>query len=149
MGYRSDVRIVTTRDGFEKLKDFNNKYLKEKDWKYGSLIDSLDVFEKSKNACYMGWNNIKWYDGYKEYEDVNAIMEGLDYLKKQDYSYRFARIGEEYTDIDSEYYDSINKDGQDLEFPYIDRSFDDDYTLYYMDNGKVPNHSEIVNDLNL
>ena len=27
MGYRSDIRIVTTKDGFEKLKEFVKKYL--------------------------------------------------------------------------------------------------------------------------
>ena len=30
MGYRSDIRIVTTKDGFEKLKEFVKKYLEEK-----------------------------------------------------------------------------------------------------------------------
>ena len=124
------------------------KYLKDKNWEYGNLLDSLNVYHDDKKSVYLGWNGIKWYDGYPEYEDVNSIVEGLDYLKKEDCSYRFARIGEEYTDIDSEYYDSINKDGEDLDYPYVDRSFDDDYFIKCLTNEEdTKNRSEIVNDL--
>ena len=34
------------------------------------------------NAKYFGWNNVKWY-----YDDVDFIMDGLQELKKKDYSF--------------------------------------------------------------
>ena len=51
MGYRSDIRIVTTKDGFEKLKEFVKKYLEEKklDIKEYNLLEELDTKADGKN----------------------------------------------------------------------------------------------------
>ena len=43
MGYRSDIRIVTTKDGFEKLKEFVKKYLEENT--YTLLEEASDLKE--------------------------------------------------------------------------------------------------------
>ena len=63
MGYRSDIRIVTTKDGFEKLKEFVKKYLEEKklDIKEYNLLEELDTKADGKEQCYFGWNGLKWY----------------------------------------------------------------------------------------
>ena len=107
MGYRSDVRIITTKRGYDELRKFTDKYAK-----------------------YIGWNSIKWYEyGGSDYEDVNAIMEGLQHLKEQDLSYRYARIGESYDDYDEHYYESENEEEQDLEYPSMERYFDDEYVI--------------------
>lgn len=128
MGYRSDVRIMTTRKGFNKLKDYTTKYLKDKN-SYGNLLDELDVNEETKYAKYIGWNSIKWYEGY---EDIDAIMDGLDYLEENDYSYRYARIGENYDDYEEKYYESEKEEEQDLEYPSMTRYFEDDYITHQM-----------------
>lgn len=129
MGYRSDVRIMTSKKGFEKLKEYTDKYLKDKDYKYGNLLDECDISEETKYAKYIGWNNIKWYE-YSDYTDVDAIMNGLDYLKNEDYSYRYARIGESYDDYEEHSYESeFYEDEQDLEYPSMERYFDDDYVI--------------------
>lgn len=147
MGYRSDVRIITTRDGFKKLKTYTEKYLKEKNWKYGNLMDYFDVNYNDNKCNYFGWNGFKWYDGSPDYEDVNAIVKGLEHLAKNDISYRFTRIGEEFTDIDTYSYDS-EKDNEYLDYPYVDRSFDDNYFIKCITNEEdTKNRSEIVNDL--
>lgn len=135
MGYRSDVRIMTSRKGFDELKKFTDKYLKDKNYTFGNLLDQLDLNKETKYAKYIGWNSIKWYECCgSDYVDVNAIMEGLQHLKEKDFSYRYARIGESYDDYDEHYYESEKEEEQDLEYPSIERYFDDDYVI---DNMKL------------
>ena len=126
MGYRSDVRIVTSKQGFEKLKEYVEKYLKEHNEKY-NLLENLDTDIKNDNECYFGWNSIKWYDFDAFYEHVRAIMHGLDRLQENEYSYRYAILGENNDDYEEQYYEG-NRDGEEyLEFPSLIREFDDSY----------------------
>ena len=133
MGYRSDVRIVTSKKGFEKLKEYVEKYLKEHNEKY-NLLENLDTDIKNDNECYFGWNSVKWYQ--YSYKDVDAIMYGLDYLEENEYSYRFARIGEYNDDYEDLYYDSNKEDEKNIEFPYLIREFDDGYMERMIKNSK-------------
>lgn len=139
MGYRSDIRIVTSKEGFEKLREFVIKYLeKEKiDIKEFNLLDYLDVKSEGKNQCYFGWNYVKWYEN--DYKEVDAIMEGLEYLENNNFSYRYIRIGEDKEDYDEKYYDG-DKENIYLEYPNLIREFDDDYVINYLEE---PLKSEI------
>jgi hypothetical protein len=138
VGYRSDVRIIVSKDGYEKLKEYVKEhalqYAKE-DYDY-NLLNHISVRFKSYDdkQVLIGWNYIKWYDDM--YEDVKIIMNGLDFLEENDYSYRYARIGENYDDISEHYYDS-DKEGY-LDYPSILRCFED------TDNGfvEVENNDE-------
>lgn len=132
MGYRSDVRIMTTKKGFDELKKYTEKYLKDKNYTYGNLLDDLEINEETKYAKYFGWDSIKWYDGCEGFEDVDAIMDGLNHLQKNNYSYRYARIGEDYSDYDEFNYESEIEDEQDLEYPSMNREFDDDWVIQQM-----------------
>ena len=60
MGYRSDIRIVTTKDGFEKLKEFVKKYLEEKklDIKEYNLLEELDTKADGKEQY--EWYKLSW-----------------------------------------------------------------------------------------
>ena len=129
MGYRSDVRILTTRKGYKELRKYTDKYLKDKDYPYGNLLNNLDVDEETKYAKYIGWNCIKWYENCDGYESVDAIMNGLNHLADNNYSYRYARIGENYDDYDELSFESELEEEQDLEYPCMDRCFDDDYII--------------------
>ena len=42
MGYRSDIRIITSEKGFEELKKFVTKYLKEHNEDY-NLLENCDI----------------------------------------------------------------------------------------------------------
>lgn len=139
MGYRSDVRIVTSKKGFKVLDDYVKKYLREHDknrnW---NLLKSPKIKKETPYTTYIGWDCLKWYE-YSDYVDVDAIMTGLDYLKENGYSYRYSRIGENYDDYDEKYYESENEEEQDLIYPSIIREFDDDYIfqeLEYQSNLK-------------
>ena len=112
MGYRSDVRIITSKKGFEELKSFVNKYLGERDCNY-NLLNSLEIENNKGDQIYFGWDYIKWYDGFDGYEDVTAIVEGLDYINEKGYGYRFARLGEDYDDYEEKYDDGDNEDWLD------------------------------------
>lgn len=132
MGYRSDVRIITGVEGFKKLQEFVENYLKERklDVKEYNLLNSLDIESKGKEQIYFGWNYVKWYEG--DYPDVDAIMDGLDYLEDNDYSIRYMRIGEDREDYDDRYFDG-NKEEVNLEYPTMTREFDDDYVMNYLE----------------
>ena len=122
MGYRSDVRIITSKKGFEELTGFVKKYLGE-GYKY-NLLDSLEINEDRGDQIYFGWNYLKWYDGFAGYENVTAIEEGLEHLAESGYGYRFARLGENYDD-----YEELNDDGDNedwLDWIYVTRKFDDE-----------------------
>lgn len=127
MGYRSDVRIVVSKEGYELLKEFVEYYLKDNVKKEEinemNLLKSVDIKTEGKNQVYLGWNYLKWYDGYNE---IDAVMKGLEYLKDKDMSYRYARIGEDFTDFEEDNYDS-KTDNLDLSYPAVERYFDDSY----------------------
>lgn len=134
MGYRSDVRIMTSKKGFEELRKYTENYLAGKNWKGGNLLDDLDVDKETTIAKFMGWNQIKWYTDWEEYyADVMAIEKGLDYLEDKQYSYRFARIGENNDDYEERYFDGENDENYDLEYPSMIREFDDEYVKEQMD----------------
>ena len=38
MGYRSDVRIIVSKEGYKELNDYVNKYLKNKNFPYQENI---------------------------------------------------------------------------------------------------------------
>ena len=136
MGYRSDVRIVTTRKGFDELKKYTEKYLKEKNYTFGNLLDDLDLNHETRTAKYFGWNSIKWYEDCEGYEDVDAVISGLSHLEKNNFSFRYARIGEDYSDYEEIYFDSTKKVEQGLEYPWLNRNFDDESIITRMNNTK-------------
>lgn len=137
MGYRSDVRIITSKRGYEALKNYNNKYLKKLNAIDYSLLDISNIYGKSKNMICIGWDNIKWYEDC-DYKGVDSIMNGIKYLKDNDYSYRFSRMGEYYDDVYEDLFDSKKREKIDLPYLYIERKFEDSYIadVMYKDNIK-------------
>ena len=128
MGYRSDVRIVTSKKGYKELMkniaDYYKKNNVPKEYQY-DLINHVNINCENKYQKYFGWDNIKWYS----YPDVNAIEEGLHRLEEKDLSFRFARLGEDYGDYEEYYHDSSNEKEPVLEWPYVQRYFDDDEVI--------------------
>lgn len=128
MGYRSDVRIVVSKEGYELLKEFVGYYLKDNVKKEEinemNLLKDIDIRAEGKDQVYLGWNSLKWYDGYK---DVDAIMEGLNYLEDNERSYKYMIIGEDYTDVEEMSNDGEKDKDTYLEYPSMIREFDDDY----------------------
>lgn len=124
MGYLSDVRIVTSKKGYEVLDNYVKKYLRDREisrtW---NLMKQCNFMKKTENEVCFGWNSLKWYE---EYEDVKAVMSGLNNLRKNDYSYNYARIGESYDDFETDCYESNSKGEKDLTYLSVIREFNDD-----------------------
>jgi hypothetical protein len=123
MAYRSDVRVVVSKKGYQQLKKYVNDHLPE-EYKEYNLLQNTDVECIEDNEVYLGWNDIKWYE-YSDFKEVDSIMDGLDFLRDNEYSFCYARIGENADDYDDSYYDG-EKDGM-LTFPQLERYFYDDY----------------------
>lgn len=130
MGYRSDVRIITSKKGFKELNKYVKNYLsKSKESDY-NLMDDLYFKVENKYSCYFGWNWVKWYEN--SYPSVDAVMSGLQHLREKDLSFRYSRIGEDYDDYESDYHESEKEEEQDLDYPSMLREFDDDYVIDIM-----------------
>lgn len=121
MGYRSDVRIRTTKEGYEVMKKFVENYIKEKELK-GTDWNLLEhaIKTEMEGIITLDWNYVKWYEGIKGYEDVDAIMKSLDELSDKDIDYQYMRIGEEDDDIEEKR--SINNGSFDSF--YVSRFFE-------------------------
>ena len=122
MGYRSDVRIRTTKKGYKVMKKFVENYIKENiseedlegyDW---NLLNSAETTEAGDSIT-LDWYSLKWYDGYK---DVDAIMYSLDELSNKNIDYQYMRIGEENDDIEERW--NIKNDSFDSF--YVSRTFE-------------------------
>ena len=139
MGYRSDVRIIVSKNGYKELQKYVDEHIKnykinnimpgsvaaESDYDY-NLLNQLDVSKASSDGkqIYLGWNYLKWYDGY---EDVDAVMDSLSKLEDNGYGYSFARLGENFDDYEEQCADCTIKDNIGfLDYPSVSRYFDDD-----------------------
>lgn len=118
MGYRSDVQIMITKKGFDKLKDYVKEFLEEKkaegkitNTEEANLLSDLDIYEEHDDYILFGWSSVKWDDLF--HTDVMAVMHGLDKLEEAGLVYKFIRLGEETTDIELQEYDN------DCTLPYF------------------------------
>lgn len=132
MAYRSDVRIVVSSKGYEELKKYVSDNLPP-DLKQYNLLDNTDLKLLRKDQIMLGWNAVKWYE-YVDFKEVDSIMDGLDSLKDKNYSYRYVRLGEQFDDIDEKYVDGESDKDIFLEYPQIERYFNDD--LFIIDVNK-------------
>ena len=123
MGYRSDVRLIVSKKGYDELEKFIEKELnKEGKTEEYNILKCADFLKEHKNYFYIAWNYVKWYE---EYTDVMIFNRALGYLSGKDYSWRFARIGENYDDVEENYHNSNRLEEDGLDYPYIIREFDD------------------------
>lgn len=147
MGYRSSVRIRMRKGGYKDFKEYvdteskkhcefiksNKTYTDingvvrvsdDEEYDY-NLLNELDICVETETDMYIGWDYVKWYEnGYK---DVDIIMGGLDHIQELGYSYSYARIGEDFGDIDEVYIEGNDiKNNEYLECVSIIREFDDE-----------------------
>jgi len=93
MGYRSDVHLKTTSEGWVIIQKYNNSIAipDDRPLRYAEV-------NKSPTGCYkISFTDVKWYESFK---DVNNFMDMLPLLDEQDIPYSYIRLGEETNDID-------------------------------------------------
>ena len=93
MGYRSEVALKTTTEGWIILQQMNKEPVNDYEKPlYGATI------ERNKAGFYkISFTDVKWYDGYEQVENFN---KALDKMKAQNVPYSFIRIGEDVDDIE-------------------------------------------------
>lgn len=100
--YRSNVRILTTKKGFEELQKYVKNHTNKNDL---NLFECSYIKNEGRTNVYFGWDSVRWESGY---HCIDNMMNGLEHLKKLDLSYHYKRTGEFYDDIEIKYYDSPN-----------------------------------------
>lgn len=98
MGYRSDVKLITTKEGWEKIDKAARKAAGVTDEDTPYLTDST-CWTLICDGKYVlaEWYDIKWYEGYDD--EVDAVMRTLGRLDSLNIPYHFLRVGEEYGDV--------------------------------------------------
>lgn len=96
MGYRSEVGIALKKGDFNSLVSL----AKEKSEEGYELLKYADKIVSVGEVVVIHFDWVKWYEGY---DDVDFIM---DYLHETADGYGFVEIGEEDSDITTEYADS-------------------------------------------
>ena len=99
MGYRSDVRIATTRKGYDLMCEHVDLASKGVDgYPLMSTNREPDFFDEENGCVAFGWDSIKWDNGY--YRGVTNVDDALRKLAEAGIPYEFCRVGEEYEDIE-------------------------------------------------
>lgn len=93
MGYRSDVYLKTTTEGWIIIKRYNDQ-IENPDHRPLRLAE---VNSTASGFYKIEFHSIKWYEGYPEVDYFNKAMEALD---EQDVPFSFIRLGEDTDDIE-------------------------------------------------
>ncbi len=135
MSSRYDVRIITTKEGYNKLSQYMEDRLMEEDI-YGenNPMEELDCYEESDFFVAFGWNYIPY-----ESEDMNykIIKQGLKLLENDGHLYTVSKNVNIAEGIEE--YRFIPPNVQNLKIPPIPLTYEFDDTetkvlLNSMDN---------------
>lgn len=99
MGYRSDVKLITTKAGWERL---DNAVKQAMDITEATEADAFWLtdsrfFVIGDSYVLAEWDDIKWYEGDTE---VGALMRELYSMAKDSVAFKFMRVGEDYEDVE-------------------------------------------------
>jgi hypothetical protein len=119
MGYRSDVYIKTTKEGYKALRK-NVKELNEEGYK---LFIHPDKLLWNKTNIIMEWDNIKWYDWFPDVKAIEDAVTGLD-----NHPVHFIRICEEVNDVEDWFYYNNDVNFEPLELVRTVRIYGDEIT---------------------
>ena len=111
MSYYSDVKIVLSQEGYRVFEETLNSLYKqhmescEASEKIENPLDTATVtISKNRNFCVIGWLSVNWYSYSKK---VGLIQQALEEVYRQNHSYRFGIIGEEFDDYTFERHDGM------------------------------------------
>lgn len=124
MGYRSQVYLKTTTEGYITIKRRNDSIENPEH----RILNYATEIKKTPSGFYkIYFDDIKWYDSF---EEVKHFMESLEILQEQGIPYSFIRIGEDTDDIEHKmnYTDDMPDEIYNFE-PVVDVN-DDDWSNY-------------------
>ena len=142
MGYRSNVYLKTTTEGWILMKKMNDSIAipEDKPLAYATVERTEAGFYK------ITFDDLKWYDTYRQVQNFNRV---LDQYEDQDIPYSFIRIGEDADDIEHKknWTDDMPSEIESFE-PVVDVNDDDPWGSYeaIMSDGKdiIPKSEPIL-----
>ena len=111
MGYRSEVVMAVTPEAQPLLLAVFAKYPEVRILCTTEADESIPHWNGEENSWFFRWSDIKWYDSF---ESIHTLKKFMDALEEEDWSYfgfdepdkgcdyesfRFVRIGEDYSDV--------------------------------------------------
>lgn len=138
MGYRSQVYLKTTTEGYLIIKRFNASIEAELE----KPLNGATVQCTPAGFYKISFDDVKWYEG--TFKEVDNFMLALDVLKEQDIPYSFIRIGEDIDDIvhDCNWTDDIPDEISNFE-PVVDVNDDDSAYETIMESGKDVKYKDL------
>lgn len=121
MGYRSQIYLKTTTEGWVLMKRMNSSVKNPED----KPLAYVDNILKTPEGYYkLEYYDLKWYNSYPQVQNFNKVLEQMD---EQEIPYSFVRIGEDTGDI--EHKRSYPSDGMPYEIeafePVVDVNDED------------------------
>lgn len=113
----NNIRIILSNKGYEEYKNFVGKHLSLKN-DVDIIVENPELVIKGKNGVLMGWNNVIW-DNEQNNKNIEIFETILNHLNEKDFSYRFANVGYEISDIYYNYCDNPKQGEKDLPVPKI------------------------------
>lgn len=126
MGYRSQIALKTTTEGYLIMKQMNDAIETKED----RPLDYMEIQKTTFGFYKISQDDLKWYDSYPDVQNFNKMLEKLE---AEDIPYSFIRIGEESDDVEHKmnYTDDMPDEISSFE-PIVDIN-DEDYDSYYKD----------------
>lgn len=104
MGYRSDVKCITTKEGFELIDKLVRKasgVTKENEDHEYWLTDEFNTTSICDSKyMLMEYDDVKWYNNDPA---VQAFEQALERLEARKLPYQFLRVGENDEDVERKY----------------------------------------------
>lgn len=117
MGYRSDIRMIVTKEGYKELNNYIQDKVKEDD-SYYDLMQNTDIKQKCNDIYYLGWTDLKFKDS-----ELLRCAESMFYEKNL--TFRMCILGENIEDVSVLEYTEQKDLKKDIPYIYIKREFDE------------------------
>ena len=120
MGYCSEIHVITSVEGFEKMRECIWELAKDRELSEDMVLFPkekenprvvFDFFEKNGDYVHFGFSWVKWYD-----RDTKVILF-QDMLMEigEEVAWKFYRQGE-----DSDDFETVTSEAEDYDMPYIE-----------------------------
>lgn len=97
MGYRSDVKLITTKAGWERLENAVSKVRADIEYEYWITSEAKATTICDGKYILAEWDDRKWYECF---DDVGAFMKELYDMARDHVAFKFMRVGEDYEDVE-------------------------------------------------
>lgn len=106
MGYRSDVRVMTNLEGFEKMQEIAWDLTKKDNVNKENILSPMpgndpskfyDYYDAQEEYLCFGFN---WYKWYEDFVEVLTFMDILYLADDAGVPWQFMRTGEQYEDVE-------------------------------------------------